>query len=841
MSLDYSTQTCKWLQKRFSSLGLHRPCRVYRYEPGAELTLDVLGTVPANKARVYLKIEKFVGGGFAGQVYQVRIDRIDAPQGPVAGLEAGRLYAMKILVPPGTFARLFRNLIYWLGFQAPFQSQVNPAASRAGALWQKFIRRAASVRFSRDDAVVDIYATFADKTLGSCGEISQWIQGRTWRLEVDDRMNLLKKWRKEKQIDPLSLGSPEYRAKRRFMRDFIKLLCEIGAPEFARQYQWWTCKSQPNVLKYTHTTDNPAAGLVAVDFRPGLALLPFLPMSPADLKLIVTGVLRGSVVQFDRGNLAKLQSFVRSHRAEFADLNDAMNELKTAEDTYRNSQFDITHNHIRLLYCRKLWSTILTGAVKSWQIRNIIDDRWAEKLQKSKLLSLLFLLLAAVPFLGRIVLRLWAHQDWRAHYRSLFSSRAYLIRALHGKVIEKTIIWHRTGRLNPEKATKISAGFAGFLAHLPFSILPPRLHRFLTDFQYFKAVLALLVRPVRLYFNAHMREQWLRDMITEGKQKHILADEDADAIIPRINEPFIQKYLVSLVVHFLTLPVTQIVSFIIAFFFWKMHPQMPPAERAAAATAIIILFQLTPISPGSIVRGLYVLFLVIRERDFKNYNIAVFLGFFKYIGYLAFPIQMAYHYPALARFMAAHWATSAVRIVPVFGEQGALLEHGVFCLFYNWPLTIRRRMTLRAQIRAKTKPRYWHILPAVAGAAVIFGSADFIYHNCSRPLPTLWQIWPLALLAPMTLGIVVTLAARGMPLTGRIISAAAAGLVLALLYTAISAMLGSAERIVATGAWRIFDFTLFAVIAALLTELKLPEPQNLPRNSQSSPFLSADP
>ena len=90
-------------------------------------------------------------------------------------------------------------------------------------------------------------------------------------------------------------------------------------------------------------------------------------------------------------------------------------------------------------------------------------------------------------------------------------------------------------------------------------------------------------------------------------------------------------------------------------------------------------------------RGLYVLYLVIRERNFKDYNIAVFLGFFKYIGYLAFPIQMAYRYPTLARFMAVHWATGAVPAIPVFGEKGALLEHTVFCTFYNWPLTIRRR------------------------------------------------------------------------------------------------------------------------------------------------------
>jgi hypothetical protein len=57
----------------------------------------------------------------------------------------------------------------------------------------------------------------------------------------------------------------------------------------------------------------------------------------------------------------------------------------------------------------------------------------------------------------------------------------------------------------------------------------------------------------------------------------------------------------------------------------------------------------------------------------------------KYIGYLAFPLQMTTSYPALAQFLAGRWATQAVHIVPVFGEKGALLEHWVFDLFFNLP------------------------------------------------------------------------------------------------------------------------------------------------------------
>ena len=190
------------------------------------------------------------------------------------------------LIPPSGFSRLFRNLLYWIGFQGPFQLQVNPAASKAGALWQKFIRRGAKIRFGDETAVRDIYATFVDDKLGSCGQLSEWIEGRTWRLEVDDRIDLLSKWSQDKMLTESEinlLGSQEYRAKRKFMSDFVDLLHDMGAHEFARQYEWSTCKSQPNVLKRHETKNNPSEGLVAVDFRAGLALLPFLPMSPVIL------------------------------------------------------------------------------------------------------------------------------------------------------------------------------------------------------------------------------------------------------------------------------------------------------------------------------------------------------------------------------------------------------------------------------------------------------------------------------------------------------------------------------------------------------------------------------
>jgi hypothetical protein len=82
---------------------------------------------------------------------------------------------------------------------------------------------------------------------------------------------------------------------------------------------------------------------------------------------------------------------------------------------------------------------------------------------------------------------------------------------------------------------------------------------------------------------------------------------------------------------------------------------------------------------------------MIRERNIRDYWIAVLISFWHYVGYLAFPIQMVAKFPALSRLMAGRWATQMVGIIPVFGERGALLEHWVFDTFFNLPITLRRR------------------------------------------------------------------------------------------------------------------------------------------------------
>ena len=84
----------------------------------------------------------------------------------------------------------------------------------------------------------------------------------------------------------------------------------------------------------------------------------------------------------------------------------------------------------------------------------------------------------------------------------MLTSPGYFKRAFEGKIIEKVIAWHRAGRVDGARVQAVVDSFWRVLGHVPFSILPAALHRFLTDGRFAKEKLSyLFVRPIRLYFN----------------------------------------------------------------------------------------------------------------------------------------------------------------------------------------------------------------------------------------------------------------------------------------------------------------------------------------------------
>ena len=84
MAAEYSIEVCKQLEERFARADVLRPLRVVRYEAGTELSYQVRQVGGTAQAQVRLQIERFVGGGFAGQVYRVQVLQVDGDAVPAS-------------------------------------------------------------------------------------------------------------------------------------------------------------------------------------------------------------------------------------------------------------------------------------------------------------------------------------------------------------------------------------------------------------------------------------------------------------------------------------------------------------------------------------------------------------------------------------------------------------------------------------------------------------------------------------------------------------------------------------------------------------------------------------
>jgi hypothetical protein len=678
--------------------GILRPLSLKCHDPGEEVVVTVTGISPPHKRNVQFTVLHFAGGGFAGQVYRIRIKAISnlegEPQDSFQGLVVGHEYAVKILKPPSSFRRFFRDLLFRIAYQTTFAAQSNYHAARTGLLWHVLIRRGAGICFGTERVIAEPYGIFFDEQLRSYGEFVEWVNGRTWKLEIEATLFSRMRNGHKKDARIRDFSSREYLGKRHFMGRLVQLMHEMGAGELARQYEWWTMKSQPNVLKRldgspVHEFDD----LVAIDFRSGLALLPFLPMSPADVRLIAAGLLKGKLVQFDRGNLSKLKSFTSAHEEEFHDLSPLIEELETAERRYRESIPDVTHQGISLLKKKELRRSVRKGVAENWQVNQKVDEAHKTRLQNSPFLFVLFYLLSVIPVLGKLPCRLWGNLTFRRHIGRCLRSAAYLRKSLMVFRAEKLIAWSRQRRVPPHRILHLLSRPVMFTAHLLFvGWMPASLHRFFTDRSYtWERIRYAVSYPVRFYRDAAFREEWLMEQIRTGREEGMLTEEEEAIILAHIKDPFIQKYLKCVAVHICTLPITQVISIIVAFYA-MIHFGRSWKEGIAYAAVVLAAFQGTPVSPGSLVRGSYVVYLIVKERNIKNYWLAALVSFWHYIGYLGFPLQMVATYPALARFMGGSWATKITRIIPVFGEKGALLEHMIFDVFFNLPVSVQSRL-----------------------------------------------------------------------------------------------------------------------------------------------------
>jgi hypothetical protein len=323
----------------------------------------------------------------------------------------------------------------------------------------------------------------------------------------------------------------------------------------------------------------------------------------------------------------------------------------------------------------------------------LVDQAKAQRLLHSAGAFWLFYLAGPIPFLGRLLRRGWGDEIYGRHLRNLFTNRAYLKRSLLVFQTQGLLQWHLAGHLDP-------CGIDFFLRHpLLFGLvrifpgvlpLPAKAMKFLVDWRYSGEVLKeLLSHPVRFYHDRPYRHECLRCDIDAGYEEGLITGEERELLTAQYRDPAIKSYLKGTYVHLATAPVTPLTYLALsAYSAWQTGADL--GQSLTAGLAAFGLFSLFPVSPGSLVRGCYVIYLMIRDRSFKKYRLAAALAFWRYISYFSFPIQLAARFPLLTRFTLGRWAIRLAGRIPVFGERGALLQHWAFDLVTNLPLTLAR-------------------------------------------------------------------------------------------------------------------------------------------------------
>ncbi|MCO5168480.1 MAG: hypothetical protein M9894_19245 [Planctomycetes bacterium] len=665
-----------------------------RHAPGDVLDLPATGVCPARSGRVTLRVERAVGGGFAGQVYRVELL---AAQG-LEGLAPGGRYALKLLRPPTAGREAFRDLLFRAAFQAPFAPAWHGGAARVGVLWQALLRRAAALTWGSERHVVAAHASVVDPALGCHGDLNEWVEGRPWRLEPDPRLFSRRARLRGDAPDT------ELVEKRRFMARLVALLHDMGAVELARQYEWGSWKSQPNVLRRL----DGAGELTAIDLRAGLSLLAWLPMSPVDVRLTLRGLARGRLAQFDRADLDRLDAYVAARRDDFADLLPAVDELRAADAAYRGALPDLLNHPLRAVTRVTLPAAHTGGTAAMWRARGLVDAPTADRLAAGGLRFRVALWAWCVPLLGPLLVRLVGHGAFRAHLARLLGSPRYALAALRASRLRALAAWVADGRAAPARALALADRPLRFaVERVAMGPLPAAWHRHLIEPRLLWARLREAVAfPVRLYRHPDLRRRWLLDTVEAARADGSLSDDDAVRATTEAGDPRLDGDLHLLAVSAcavvvsralsVLLPLALGVGFVVAGRGW--------AEGAAVALGALAAFHVLPLSPGSLFRGAYVTWFMLRARDPRGYGLAAALSWWHYVGHLGVPLQMAARAPVLARVLVTRWSTALARRVPVWGERGALLEHAVFDVCHNLPLSLAAARRAAAEGAASMTP-----------------------------------------------------------------------------------------------------------------------------------------
>lgn len=624
------------------------------------------------------RVSAFAGSGFAGQVYRADLEgateAILGTSGPVA---------LKILRPASQVKLWFRDSLFLLSYQMTFAARLRAPSVRAGQLLNLFIRSAAALEGGAVEMIARPRGYTWDAQLRSYVEIYDWEAGRPQRYTPDDR--LMQRWLNPNT--PPAQG--EMQRKRAFMDWLVGLCDRLGAEGVARQYIWDTWISQANVLTRTEV-DYPAE-FIAVDWRPGLAVPFFLPLSPAHARLILRGLRRGRTVLFDYLDTAALRRDLNELPKPNKNLKDTLAALLADDAWDRRTRPDLWQSTDAVLCDHARRQAIQAALVSDWQHLGRIAAARATRLKHSRLRFGVHFLLSLLPLLGPWLQSMLDHPGYRWHVRAWLAKPGYRKTYLEAVQARDLAEWIWFGRATQAQATRLAASNGAYLAQkLGLSWMPPVIHRLATDPARRREMLRrAFVQPARLILDEAARLAWLEGVVQVQVERGVLPEPEAAAALRRLRTPRLHGFVRDLGLSFGLEIFSRLLYILLGFY-----------GLAAGTFWPLLVAMLGPISPSGVVRLAYIggqlLFeapLIWRERKRKLLAArlsGMLIAPWRFVGNFCVPVEMFAYEPQIALLVAEYLVYQLVRLIPVFGGRNKLLEYTAFQLTFNLPLSLRR-------------------------------------------------------------------------------------------------------------------------------------------------------
>ena len=367
--------------------------------------------------------------------------------------------------------------------------------------------------------------------------------------------------------------------------------------------------------------------------------------------------------------------------AAVADLEVSAERLVHHSRLWKRREMAPGRHRTRLIFDRDLRRTVRSALAARWREEGRLDGDAAARLDGSSLLflhPLVFLGMVPTP-VGKLVHRLAGHRAFRARFLRALAHPSVLnaeVRSYQARRVETFVREHRIPAAGSARLTR------GLRSLFPFSvqsvcaaILPPRIHRYLTD--WWELGTAMKVAVLALFserIQEHLAYTFVEGAARKWKGLGRVDEAGREALVGEIRGREASEYARGFGTH-------------LALKFFE------PVTSGIKAIGIGLLL-VSPWNPvgwvlvvnTSVFRVLITTYRWLHgRRTGTSYAVAFVISPIPIFGTLAFPFQFYHRRPWLGRFLIRSAMSRLASAIPIYGGTATRLEHAL--VRFATPLT----------------------------------------------------------------------------------------------------------------------------------------------------------